>query len=191
MKINISILAILFYSVLTSCTSDFLTKEKAESIIKNCQTSESIIKTKTFFYGTVEIGDLLKSKFPDKMKPYQELEKSGIINIGDLKRVKGIVGKKDQYEITLTPKGKDLLVSSEKGFRGKITGEFKICEYKFDNVQEIQEIPERNEAKVKISFIRFNETPFFEDTNQKRNPEMKSKTVTFRKTDSGWKLCDE
>lgn len=191
MKINISILAILFYSVLISCSSDKLTKEQAETIIKKCQTTESLIKTKTFFYGTVEIDDLLKSKFPNKMKSYQKLEKLGIVNIGDLKLIKGIVGKKNQYEITLTPKGKELLVSSRKGFKGKITGKFKICEYKFDSVLEIQEIPEHNEAKVKIKFIRFNETPFFEDEHQKRNPETKLKTVTFRKTTGGWKLCDK
>ncbi|MDG1730961.1 MAG: hypothetical protein P8L21_00525 [Polaribacter sp.] len=191
MKINISILAILFYSVLTSCTSDVLTKEKAESIIKSCQTEESLIKTKTFNYGTVEIDDLLKSKFPDFMKPYHKLEKLGIFNIGDLKRVKGIVGKKDQYEITLTSNGKEYLVNSKKGFNGKITGKFKTCEYKFNNIQEIQEMPKRNEAKVKIQFTRFKETPFFEEIHQKRNPKTRSITVTFRKTTDGWKLCDK
>jgi len=41
MKINISILAILFYSFLPPYSSDKLTKEQAEIIIKNCQTAQS------------------------------------------------------------------------------------------------------------------------------------------------------
>ena len=190
MKINISILLISFYTIFTACSTDELAKDQAESIIKECQTKESLIKTKTFYYGTVEIDDLLKAKFPDKMKPYQKFEKLGILKIGPLQRVKGIIGKKDRYDVTLTEKGKALLVKSEKSSRGKITGKFKTCEYKFDSVTEIQEVPERNEAKVKVKFLRFNETPFFEDAHEKRNPKEIIKTVKFRKTDNGWKLCD-
>lgn len=190
MKINILIL--LTYSfLLTACGSDNLTKAKAEAIIKDCQTEKSAIRTKTFYYGTVEIDDLLKSKFPDKMKPYEKYEKLGILNIGPLKRVKGIVGKKDQYEVSLTEKGKELLIKSEEGYRGEITGKFKLCEYKFDGVTEIHEVPDKNIAKVKVRLTRFNETPFFEEVHEKRNPKEMLKTVTFRKTNEGWKLCDK
>lgn len=189
MKINILILLFTF-STLTACGSDNLTKAKAEAIIKNCQTEETAIKTKTFYYGTVEIDDLLKSKFPDKMEPYKKYEELGILNIGPLKRVKGIVGKKDQYEVSLTEKGKELLIKSEEGNRGKITGKFKLCEYKFDSVTEIQEIPDQNIAKVKVRLTRFNETAFFEEAHEKRNPKEMIKTVIFRKTNEGWKLCD-
>ena len=190
MKINISILLISFCTIITACSSDELTKDQAETIIKECQTEESAVKTKTFYYGIVEIDDLLKAKFPDKMKPYERLEDLGILNIGPLERVDGIIGKKDRYEVTLTEKGKEFLVKSEENSRGKITGKFKICEYKFDSVSEIQEIPEHNEANVKVTLTRFNETPFFEDAHEKRNPKEVIKTVTFRKTDSGWKFCD-
>lgn len=190
MKINISILSIFFCIVLTSCGSDQLTNSKAESIIKDCQTKETLIKTKTITYGIVEMDDMLKPKFPDFLKPYQKNENLGIVNIGPLKRVKGIIGKKDRYDVTLTAKGKEYLESSKEDSGGKVTGKFKICEYKFDAVKEIQEIPERNEAKVKISFARFNETTLFDSTNEKKNPKEISKTVTFRKTNDGWKLCD-
>lgn len=190
MKINISILVISFYTILSACSSDELTKGKAESIIKECQTEETAIKTKTFYYGKVEIDDLLKAKFPDKMKPYEALEKLGIITIGPLERVAGIASKKDRYNVTLTEKGQEYLVSSKDEFRGKIKGRFKICEYKFHIVTEIQEIPGRNEAKVKVKFLRFNETPFFEDAHENRNSKEVTKTITFRKTDNGWKLCD-
>ena len=74
MKINISILLISFQTIATACSSGKLNKDQAESIIINGQTNESTIKTKTFYYGTVEIDDLLKAKFPDKMKPYEALE---------------------------------------------------------------------------------------------------------------------
>lgn len=36
----------------------------------------------------------------------------------------------------------------------------------------------------------FNETPFFEETNEKKNPKEFSETVLYRKTTDGWKLCD-
>ncbi|RXG30686.1 hypothetical protein [Leeuwenhoekiella marinoflava] len=192
MKINISILSILFCIVLTSCGSDKLTNSKAESIIEDCQTNESLVKTKKFTYGTVEMDDMLKSKFPDFLKPYQKLEERGIVKIGSLERVEGgIMGKKDSYEITLTPKAEKFLVDSEVESSGKIRGKLKICEYKFDSVIEIQEIPERNDAKVKVSFARFNETPFFEDADENKNPKKIVETVTFRKTNEGWKLCDQ
>jgi len=191
MKINISILLISFYTIITACSSEELTKDQVESIIKECQTEESAIKTKAFYYGTVEIDDLLKAKFPNKMKPYKKFEELGILKIGPLQRVKGIVGKMDRYDVTLTEKGKELLIKSEENSRGKITGKFKVCEYRFDSVSEIQELPERNEAKVKVVFSRFNETLFFEDAHEKRNPKEVIKTITFRKTTDGWKLCDK
>lgn len=190
MKINIPILLYLCSFSLTACGSDNLTKAKAEAIIKECQTEETAIRTKTFYYGTVEIDDLLKAKFPDKMKPYEKYEELGILNIGPLKRVKGILKKKDQYEVSLTEKGKELLVKSEELYRGKTKGEFKLCEYKFDSVTEIHEIPDQNIAKVKVRLTRFNETAFFEKAHEKRNPKEMIKTVTFRKTNEGWKLCD-
>ncbi|MDT0295176.1 hypothetical protein ACFQ3R_05025 [Mesonia ostreae] len=190
MKINISIFTIISCFIIISCGSDQLTNNKAESIIRDCQTKETLIKTKTITYGTVEMDDMLKSKFPDYLKPYQKNENLGIVNIGPLERVKGIMGKKDRYEVTLTSKGKEYLESSKEDSGGKIAGKFKICEYKFDSVKEIQEIPERNEAKVKITFIRFNETPLFDSSNEKKNPKEILKSVTFRKTNDGWKLCN-
>ncbi len=191
MKINISILISIICLILIGCGSDELTNSKAESIIEDCQTNESLVKTKKVTYGTVEMNDMLKSKFPDFLKPYQELEELEMVKIGPLERVEGgIMSKKDKYDVALTAKGKEYLVSSEEGYRGKITGKFRICEYKFDGVKEIQEIPERNEAKVKVAFARFNETPFFETSIEMKYPKEIVETVTFRKTNDGWKLCD-
>jgi len=190
MKINISILSVFFCLILTGCSSDELTKNKAEAIVKKCNNGENIVQTKTVSYGIVEVEDILKSKFPEKMKPYQKYSEMGLMKIDTLEKGKGIVGEKDRYEISLTPNAKSHLLNSEEGFRGQIKGKVKICEYKFDGVKEIQEIPERNEANVKIVFTRINETPFFEDKYQKRNPDEVSKTVIFRKTNEGWELCD-
>jgi hypothetical protein len=55
---------------------------------------------------------------------------------------------------------------------------------------EIREIPERNEAKVKVAFERYNETPFFDEANEKGNPKEIVETAAFEKTIDGWKLCD-
>ncbi|WP_163517671.1 hypothetical protein [Gelidibacter japonicus] len=50
---------------------------------------------------------------------------------------------------------------------------------------EIREIPERNEANVKLAFERYNETPFFDEANEKVNPEKVVQTSSFRRTTHG------
>jgi len=65
---------------------------------------------------------------------------------------------------------------------GRLYVQFKSCEYNIKEVLEIREIPERNEAKVKEACDRYNETPFFEEANEKGNPKEFIETAPFRKT---------
>jgi hypothetical protein len=189
MKINLSILTILFFTTLISCSQDKLTKDMAKSMVIDCQKRESYSKTRRVSYGTVQQWDIFKNKFLNFLKIEREFEKLGLLKIGKLQRIKGDMGFKDSYEITLTPKGKKHLLKSETDYKGEITGKFVTCEYKFENIAEIHEIPEKNIAKVKIRIIRFNETPFFEES--KSTPKEKFEFVMIRKTTDGWKLCDK
>lgn len=65
-----------------------------------------------------------------------------------------------------------------------------VFEYIFDSVTEVHEVPEKNTASVKAKLIRTNETPFFTEADEKKNKKEVIKTLPFRKTTDGWKLCD-
>ncbi len=90
----------------------------------------------------------------------------------------------------LTPKANKLLVGDVKERSGALSAKFRTCEYRFKEIREVQNISESNTAKVKIVFERFDETLFFNDINEKRNPKEIVKNVPYSKTTDGWKLCD-
>ena len=190
MKIKTSILTILLITILTSCSSDKLTTSKAESMAIECQGNKNLVKTTTSSYGVLEQWDKFKKKNTVFLESYKKLENEGLYNMGELQRIKGVLGMKERYEISLTPKAEKLLISSKKDSKGRVTGKFKICEYTFESVEEIHEIPAKNIANVKMKFIRINETPFFREAHEKMNPKEVFKQVTFKKTNDGWKLCN-
>lgn len=103
----------------------------------------------------------------------------------------GIHGNKTEvFNIQLTAKAKKLLVGKVKERSGALSAKFKTCEYRFKEISEVQNLLESNNAKVKIVFDRLSETSFFEEKNEKQNPKEIVKTVPYRKTTDGWKLCD-
>ena len=190
MKIKTAILTILLFTILTSCSSDKLTNSKAESLFITCQAGENLIKTNTSSYGIIERSDSYKKRNGNFIESYKKLEKEGLYIVGELQRVKRSYIMKDRYEINLTPKAKEFLISSKKGFRGEISGKFRMCEYTFGSIEEIHEIPEKNIADVRVKFIRINETPFFREAHEKLNPKEVLKQVKYKKTNDGWKLCN-
>lgn len=191
MKIRTSTLTVLLFTILTSCSSDELTISKAEVIAIECQGDKNLIKTTNSSYGVLEQWDRFKKKNTVFLESYKKLEEKGLYNMGELQHVKDVLGMKERYEISLTPKAEKLLISSKKDAKGRITGKFKICEYTFESVEEIHEIPAENIANVKLKFIRINETPFFKETHEKANPKEVFKQVKYKKTNDGWKLCDK
>ena len=191
MKIKTSILVILLITILTSCSSDELTTGKAKSMAIKCQGDKNLVKTTTSSYGVLEQWDRFKKKNTVFLESYKKLEDEGLYNMSELQRIKGVLGMKERYEISLTPKAEKLLVSSKKDSKGRVTGKFKICEYTFESVEQIHEIPAENIANVKLKFIRINETPFFKETHEKSNPKEVFKQVKYKKTNDGWKLCDK
>jgi hypothetical protein len=190
MKIRTTILPILLFTLLTSCSSDELTTSKAKSMAIKCQGDKNLVKTTTSSYGVLEQWDRFKKKNTVFLESYKKLEEKGLYNMGELQRIKGVLGMKERYEISLTPKAEKLLISLKKDAKGRITGKFKICEYTFESVEEIHEIPAENIANVKLKFIRINETPFFREAHEKLNPKEVFNQVKYKKTNDGWKLCN-
>lgn len=192
---NINIKITLLLSIfLIACTSDHLSKSQAESIIKECQekSGKEIFKTNKYTYGIIDVPESGSADFSAVLKKHKKMEELGLVTISEAKRDTREFGrsKGDVIEVNLTPKGKEFLVGRVDNTFGRLYAQFKSCEYKIKEVLEIQEIPERNEAKVKVAFERYNETPFFEEANEKNNPKEIVETAPFRKTNDGWKLCD-
>lgn len=187
-------LAVLLVLLITSCGSDELTKSKAKSIMKECQEKldKELFKTNQYRYGIIDIPDRKSEEYFNTLNTHKKLEKLGLVTISEPNKDTRELGnsKGDIIEVNLTPKGKEFLVGRVDNTFGHLKAEFKSCEYKIKKVVEIQEIPERNEAKVKVAFERYNETPFFEKANQKANPKELVETASFRKTTDGWRLCD-
>lgn len=194
MKINLSIFTTLFFAALISCGSDQLSKSEAKSIIQECQekSGKELFKTNKYIYGIIEVPDSSSADFSTFLEKHKKLEKLGLVNISQPKKDTREFGrtKGNVIEITLTSKGKEFVVGRIDDFFGSLSAPFKSCEYKIKEVTEIQEIPERNEAKVKVVLERYSETPFFEEANEKGNPKELIDTAPFRKTSDGWKLCD-
>lgn len=194
MKIISIKITLLLSVILISCSSNHLSKSQAESIIIECQkkSDKEIFKTNKYIYGIIDVPESSTADFSAVLEKHKKMEELGLVTISEAKRDTREFGrsKGDVIEVTLTPKGKEFVVGRVDNTFGRLYAQFKSCEYKIKEVLEIQEIPERNEAKVKVALERYNETPFFEEANEKNNPKEIVDIAPFRKTNDGWKLCD-
>jgi hypothetical protein len=190
MKITLSVITLLLYSFIVSNSYEELTKEEAKSLITNCIIKYPIIKTKTVTYGIVQKSDLIKKKFPDFLKPYEENQKLGVVSIGKEERVKDFLTTVSKYEVTLTEKGKELLIKTKEVYKDFNKAELKVCEYKVTSIEEIMEVPAYNIAKVKVKLTRINETILYQENNQEKFPNEYVKLFTLKKTTDGWKACN-
>lgn len=188
-KAFILLMTVIFYS----CQDENLTKDNATDIVKECESkaNKPSIKTIAFNYGEVRVNTTMNKRFGDKMNRYYELQEMGLVTIDTLATKNGSLGSKTEvFNVELTPKAEELIIGKVNERSGVLSAKFKICEYRFKEIREVQNIPESNAAKVKVVFERFNETPFFVEANKKKNPKEIVKTVPYRKTTDGWKLCD-
>lgn len=185
---------VLITFILTSCGADELSKSKASAIMNECQekAENKIFKTNQYTYGVLNVPDPSIVSFDDFLADHLKLEQQGMVIIGELKKDGRQLGNSNGnvVEVRLTPKGEEYLVGKIEESFGRLSAQFKSCEYKTKEILEIQEIPERNEAMVKVAFERFNETPFFEEGNEEKNPKEFVERIPFRKTTDGWKFCD-
>lgn len=193
MKIYSIITTTLIFLILTSCSSDELTKSKAENLIRECEekTGKPDINTTSFDYGRIEVVSYGNTKYDSKMKIYTKYKEMGLITIDTLPAEKtGSWGrKKEVYQINLTSKATPHIIKTDT-LNGKITAKVKVFQYLFDSVTEVHEIPEKNTASVKAKLVRTDETPFFTEAFEKKNKKEIFRTLPFRKTTDGWKLCD-
>jgi hypothetical protein len=192
MKLTSIPFAILFSIFLTACSSDELTKNKATDIARDCESKSEkpAIKTITFDYGEVRVNTTLNKRFGDKMEKYSKFQELGLVTIDTLATESRFGGKTEIFNIQLTIKANELLVGDVKGRSRALSAKFRTCEYRFKEIKEVQNLPESNTANVKLVVERFNETAFFEEKNDKKYPKEIVKTVPYRKTSDGWKLCD-
>lgn len=186
-------LVLLFSVILTSCGSDELTKSKAENLIRDCEekSGKPAIKTTSFDYGRIEVVSYGNTKYDSKMKLYTKYKEMGLVTIDTLPAEKsGSWGiKKELYQVNLTEKATPHIIKTDT-VNDKITAKVKVFQYIFDSVTEVHEIPDKNTASVKAKLVRTNETPFFTEAFEKKNKKEIIKTLPFRKTTDGWKLCD-
>jgi|GEM_PF-2239657 hypothetical protein len=194
MKLITLTLSIITIFTIISCGSDQLSKSEAKSVFKECQEKlgKKLFKTNIYRYGIIDISESDSENSFNLLDKHKEMENLGLVTISEPKKDTRQFGraKGNIIEVSLTPKGKEYLVGRVDNMFGNLSAQFKSAEYEVKEITEIQEIPERNEAKVKMTFERVNETPFFEKANEKKNPKEFSDSATYRKTTDGWKLCD-
>ena len=192
MKLN-STIKLLCSLLLVSCGSDELTKSKAENLIRDCEekSGKPAIKTTSFDYGRIEVVSYGKKRNDSKMELYTKYKEMGLVTIDTLPTEEtGTWGrKKESYQINLTSKATPHIIKTDT-LNGKITAKAKVFQYLFDSVTEVHEIPNKNTASVKAKLVRTDETPFFTEAIEKKNKKEVIRTLPFRKTTDGWKLCD-
>lgn len=183
MRINSSVLTILLSVLLTSCSSDKLTKQKVKDLYKECHE-----KGKTqYAEKKISLGDeaLLNSRlaFYNTEENYNKLKEQGLINFEKLNS--SFMGY-PYYRISLTEKGKTYISRVVK----KKTM-MRCFSLELDEVKEIHEIPAQNIATIKVTFKKVDKTPFMIFMSEKsRNTDIIEKTIGLKKTNDGWKLCD-
>lgn len=133
----------------------------------------------------------MNTRHDSKMETYIKYRDMGLVTIDTLPTItKGSWGRKvEAFQIELTPKASEHIISRDT-LDDVITAKYKIFQYLFDSVTEVHIIPDKNSALVKAKLIRSNETPFFTEVSEKNNKKEIIRTLTFRKTTDGWKLCD-
>lgn len=187
MRINSSVLTILLSVLLTSCSSDKLTKQKVKDLYKECHE-----KGKTqYAEKKISLGDeaLLNSRlaFYNTEENYNKLKEQGLINFEKLNS--SFMGY-PYYSISLTEKGESYISRVVKKKTSTKTM-MRCFSLELDEVKEIHEIPEKNIAMIKVTFKKVDKTPFMIFMSEKsKNNDIIEKTIGLKKTTDGWKLCD-
>lgn len=111
MKIKLSVFTILFLIVITSCSSDKLTKQKVKDLYKECyEKGETQYAEKR-----ISLGD--KTPLSTRLNPqnteenYNKLKEQGLINFEKLNS--SFMGY-PEYSISLTEKGKEYISNVTK-----------------------------------------------------------------------------
>ena len=153
------ILAFLALGLLLGACSDKLTSSKAEKLIQEALGKEPIEDN-----VQIKIGEevLFSSyDFIIEERPYSKLKEDGMIEMTFI-RTKPWSDDR-YYSVQLTDKGKQYLTNievREDKYKNCKLYTMKSHSIRFNKVEEIHLIPERNMAYVKASF-KIEKTPFF------------------------------
>lgn len=167
------IILVIVVMCMLSC-SNKLTNSKAEKVINSCLKSE---KTRYVGVGFFQEGKATEIASNSSFyKYYKKLENDGYIEMKSL--------GKNYYKIFLTEKGEGYSLGGDN---------IRIYQFRVSEITEIHEQTDKNIAKVKGKFEKINKTPFYnEDIHEAPADKSNFKpfSVTLRKTNDGWKLCD-
>ncbi|CAA0224503.1 hypothetical protein [Tenacibaculum maritimum] len=187
MKNNLSVLTIFLFVLVTSCSSDKLTKEKVRDLYKECyEKGETQYAEKKIVLGKKTVLNK-KLNSQNSEENYNKLKAQDLISFEKL--ATSFMGY-PEYNISLTEKGKSYISQTTK--KGAWTTTMMKCfSLELDEIKEIHEIPEQNVATIKATFKKVNKTPFIILMSEKsNNNEVIEKTIGLKKTNEGWKLCD-
>ncbi|PQJ73131.1 hypothetical protein [Polaribacter butkevichii] len=171
------ILLFLVNLIVTSC-SDKLTESKVRDLINQCtskplETISSINLGKTMFTSEKEFNI------------YKKLEEKGLISV---KKTKEKFFTK--YDISLTKEAKPYISEAKKKGKYGYTAKVLLCKYEVEKIGNIQNIPSKNTAEVKVTLKKIEKTPFDELLNRNQS-EFVDKTILIKKTENnGWVYCE-
>lgn len=190
------ILAFLALGLLFGSCSDKLTSSKAEKLIQ-----ESLGKEPIEDNVEIKIGEEVRFSYHNFISEecYNNLKEGGMIEMTLFVRKKPWDDDK-YYSVQLTDKGKEYLTNlevREDKYNNCKLYTMKSHSIRFNKVEEIHLIPERNMAYVKASF-KIEKTPFFvfkelnsgltSNREYIKDGDIFYKQVTFRKLEGkGWK----
>lgn len=153
------ILAFLALGLLLGACSGKLTSSKAEKLIQ-----ESLGKEPIEDNVEIKIGEEVRFSYYDfiaEERPYNKLKEDGMIEMTFIREKPWDDDK--YYSVQLTDKGKEYLTNlevREDKYNNCKLYTMKSHSIRFNKVEEIHLIPERNIAYVKASF-KIDTTPFF------------------------------
>lgn len=185
MKKALFLFALLF---IFSC-SDKLNKNDVQTIIKDCGNDFREAKS-NFVFGN-NINSMSKGSY--------HLASLGMIQIDSIKQERSFLDNKDRYNynVSFTAKGREHIISVSANDKTKNPEDslalVKSAEVHLLSIDEVHEIPGENRAEVRVTYIAKNKTPFaiLLPKNERNLDTIKiPKPMIFRKTNSGWKFCD-
>ncbi|ATA75498.1 MULTISPECIES: hypothetical protein [Capnocytophaga] len=182
MKKVILFLVLIF--ALYSCGTDKLTEAKVKDLVQACiekEPQKDVVDAEI----TLGEGQLLATMLrkSDNEKNYLQLSDEKLI---DFEKTNQMLFGQSKYNISLTEKGKQYVTRTEKNKTW-----VRCLSLKLSEVEEIHENPSTNTAEVKLVFRKENKTPFhILLSDDLKSDEPIKRTMSFRKTNEGWKLCD-
>ncbi|MDC6366678.1 MULTISPECIES: hypothetical protein [Flavobacteriaceae] len=180
----LSLLTVLLF--LQSCGSENLSNSKAERILNHCLEKEPEQRTANFRIGKATFRQ--QEQDQELLEKYLKLREDGYLEMELLKEIeKGWRKGTKEYKVSLADDALEFMDQIPETGHIAIAKAFK---YEVDEVLEVQEIPSKNSARVKVRYKAADITPF-SIFSLKDPKEFFITDLTMKKTSNGWKYCDD